>query len=368
MAGLYLHVPFCVRKCGYCDFVSEAGNSGSIPRFLDALHKEIGTASRLAFSESETVDSVFFGGGTPSLLEPDQVSGLLERIRRTFRLSGKPEATIEANPGTLSLDKLRGYRRAGVNRISLGVQSFSDRDLAVLGRIHKAGQGTEAFRMTRKAGFDNVGLDLIFGIPGQTEDAWKATLETAVSLSPEHVSAYSLTVHPRTPFSKRIAGGEIRMPDEDGIADLYRTGSAFLKSSGYEHYEISNFAKPGRRCRHNEGYWTFKPYLGFGPSAHSYAGGKRFWNTGNLKRYMDALSQGLSPVAGSERIGTAKRRLEAIALGLRRSEGVTLDLIGKGAGRICDLELEGIALLEGGSLKLTEKGLLLADAVAADLA
>jgi oxygen-independent coproporphyrinogen-3 oxidase len=332
------------------------------------LRAEIGLASGCAFAENETVDSVFFGGGTPSLLDPATVLDLLECMRKTFRFSERPEITIEANPGTLTLEKLRGYRNAGVNRISLGVQSFSDGDLRMLGRIHCAKQGKEAFRLSRKAGFENIGLDLIFGIPGQTLDAWEGTLETAISLSPEHVSAYALTLHPGTPFARRIRAGEVSMPEEDFTAGLFQKTADALALAGYEHYEVSNFALPKKRCRHNEGYWTFRPYLGFGPSAHSYADGKRFWNTGILNRYMEVLSQGLPPVAGSERIGPAQRKLEALALGLRRREGVDVGLIGKRVSRIPDLVREGIALLDGGSLKLTEKGLLLADAVAADLA
>jgi oxygen-independent coproporphyrinogen-3 oxidase len=368
MAGLYLHIPFCVRKCGYCDFYSEGGKSEAVPSFLNGLHKEISLAIDGPFANNETVETVFFGGGTPSLLEAESVSCLLDRIRRTFRLSDKPEITIEGNPGTLSLDKLRGYRQAGVNRISLGVQSFSEDDLRMLGRIHGTKEGLEAVHLSRKAGFDNLGLDLIFGIPGQTSDSLNRTLEMAVSFSPEHLSVYALTVHPGTPFAKRIGSGKIRMPDEDDIEDQYQRTSDFLKSFGYEHYEISNFSKYGRRCRHNEGYWTFKPYLGLGPSAHSYANGKRFWNVADLKQYVYILSRNRLPISGTETIGPARHRLEAVALGLRRREGISLEWISRHETRIIDLVRNDIASVENGMLKLTERGFLLADAVAADLA
>ncbi len=368
MPQIYLHIPFCVRKCGYCDFYSEAAVSGELPSFLDALHREINLRSVDPSGRAETVETVFFGGGTPSLLKPESIEGLLERIRRVFRMAPKAEISIEVNPGTVTAEDLRGYRAAGVNRISLGVQSFSDADLAMLGRIHSAEDGRRAVRAAREAGFRNLGLDLIFGIPGQTPDRWENTLETALSFAPDHLSAYALTVHPHTPFGRRVQGGEWTLPGEDELTAMFRNASERLTAAGYEHYEVSNFALPGLRCRHNEGYWTFRPYLGFGPSAHSFAGGKRFWNVADLREYTDRLSRNQLPVAGTERIGGNKRRLEAIALGLRRREGVLLEWIGEKKDRIASLVDEGIALVEDGSLKLTEKGFLLADAVAAELA
>lgn len=383
MAGLYLHIPFCVRKCGYCDFYSEDGKIGELPSFLDALHGEITLHSDGPFSRAETVETVFFGGGTPSLLDPGCVEDLLERIRRTFRLSDSPEITLEANPGTVDHDRLRGYRDAGVNRISLGVQSFSDADLQVLGRLHTSAAGAEAVRAARQAGFGNVGLDLIFGIPGQTPADWEATVRTALSFAPEHLSAYALTVHPRTPLGRRIRSGEIAEPGEEILTAMFRNTADLLIAAGYDHYEVSNFAMPGRQCRHNLGYWTFLPYLGLGPSAHSFTEGKRFWNVANLRDYTDRLNKNRLPVSGAERIGRDRQRLEAIALGLRCREGVLLDWIGKkdnlpqalshqafGLREVMIQRLieEGIALIENGSLKLTEKGFLLADAVAAELA
>jgi oxygen-independent coproporphyrinogen III oxidase len=420
MSQIYLHIPFCVRKCGYCDFYSEDRRTGDLPAFLNALHSEIRLYSGFSFDASETsalprleqpkvtrnfnhgrrkwrgnqpvaaapkareklqrtgdsnkalgataIDSVFFGGGTPSLLSAGSVADLLDSIRRSFALSPDPEISIEANPGTLTQDLLRGYRDAGVNRISLGAQSFSDHDLAALGRIHSSEDCVRSARMIRDAGFDNLGLDLIFGIPGQTLDGWETTLRTALSLAPEHLSAYSLTVHPHTPFGRRAAAGEWQPAGEDDLAAFFCLGMDLTAAAGYEHYEVSNFSKPGFRCRHNEGYWTFEPYLGFGPSSHSFTGGKRFWNVADVSEYMERLSRNISPVAGSETIDRARRRLEAIALGLRRREGVLLDWIGEKRDTIPVLIEEGIALIENGSLKLTEKGFLLADAVAAELA
>jgi oxygen-independent coproporphyrinogen III oxidase len=368
MAGLYLHIPFCVRKCGYCDFYSEDGKRGELPRFLDALHLEIRLHSEGRFARAETVDTVFFGGGTPSLLDPASVEDLLGIIGRTFHLSDSPEITIEANPGTVDADRLRGFHAAGVNRISLGIQSFSDSDLLVLGRLHASGEAAEAITEARRAGFDNLGLDLIFGIPGQTPADWEATLRTALSFGPEHVSAYALTVHPGTPLGRRIHGGEMAEPGEEVMTAMFRRTSDLLIPAGYDHYEVSNFARPGKRCRHNLGYWTFMPYLGFGPSAHSFTERKRFWNVSDLVDYTDRLELNRLPVEGSERIGRDKKRLEAIALGLRCSEGVLLDWIGKKENLIPPLVEEGIARVENGSLKLTEMGFLLADAVAAELA
>jgi oxygen-independent coproporphyrinogen-3 oxidase len=383
MAGLYLHIPFCVRKCGYCDFYSEDGKAGELPSFLEALHAEITLHSKEHFALTETVETVFFGGGTPSLLDPGSFGGLLESIGRTFRLADSPEITIEANPGTVDGDRLRRFRDAGVNRISLGVQSFSDAELGMLGRMHSSAGAAEAVEASRRAGFANVGLDLIFGIPGQTSKDWEGTVRTALSFDPEHVSAYALTVHPGTPLGRRIHGGEISEPDEEALTAMFQITSDLLLSAGYEHYEVSNFARPGKRCRHNMGYWTFQPYLGLGPSAHSFTGKKRSWNVASLEEYSESIRRGALPVEGSERIGRERRRLEAIALGLRCVEGVRLDWIGKKnnlpqaeglmaesqrAAAVQRLIEDGIARIENGSLKLTERGFLLADAVAAELA
>jgi oxygen-independent coproporphyrinogen III oxidase len=365
MAGVYLHIPFCARKCGYCDFFSVQERRDDIPSFLALLHDEIRMASA---DGPEAVDTVYFGGGTPSLLEPRSVGELVAAIRGRFRLEPGAEITLEANPGTVDEDRLAAYRREGVNRISLGVQSFSDENLAALGRIHTAGQATQAVREARAAGFKNISLDLMFGIPGQTPAQFRDTLETAADLDPEHVSVYALTLHPGTPLWGSVRRRAVSIPDDDGFADLYDLACRILSRRGFEHYEVSNFAAPGMRCRHNEGYWTFRPYRGFGPSAHSFTGTERFWNISNLDGYRDAILEARLPVKGAERISPGRRRLEAVALGLRRKEGLSLEWVQEKESPIADLVRNGLVTIEDGCLRPTEKGFLLADAAAELLA
>jgi oxygen-independent coproporphyrinogen-3 oxidase len=314
------------------------------------------------------VDTVYLGGGTPSLLDPADAETILAEVRRRYRVSDGAEITLEVNPGTVDADRMAGFRAAGVNRVSIGAQSFSDPDLAILGRLHSAVEAEAAVHAARHAGFDNVGVDLIFGMHGQTADAFRYSLERAVSLDPEHVSVYALTVHDGTRFADRIRSGALILPDADCLADLASLAAALLCANGYEHYEVSNFAKPGKRCRHNEGAWTFEPYRGFGPSAHSFTGKVRFWNIADLDAYMAALAEGRLPIAGTERIGRGRRRLEVLAVGLRRVEGIGLEWISEKQAPVRDLVRDGLAVVGGGRLRLTEKGFLLADAIAAELA
>jgi oxygen-independent coproporphyrinogen III oxidase len=367
MAGIYLHIPFCGSKCGYCDFYSILERSGDIRSFRFLLLKEMEAAAAGRPLGGGPADTVFFGGGTPSLLAASEVGSLIEAVRSVFGLTGAAEVTLEANPGTLTPEKLSGYREAGVNRMSLGVQSFSDAELRLLGRSHTAADSISAIRMSREAGFANVGLDLLFGVPGQDAGSLRRSLDTALSLDPDHVSVYGLTVHEDTPFGERVRSGAVRMPSDEESADLFLLTSSVLTVAGFEHYEISNFAKPGMRCAHNEGYWTHAPYLGFGPSAHSFDGGVRRWNVSDLGEYSERIRSGSSPEAGREIIDGEKRRIEAVGLGLRRSEGVDLELCRPRPGAVEGWVRAGLAVREAGRLRLTARGFLLADEIAAEL-
>ena len=365
MAGIYLHIPFCGRKCGYCDFYSIPERSGDIRSFCFLLEREMRAFSGSASGFS--ADTIFFGGGTPSLLDASDVSSLLSSIRSGFLVSDRAEVTLEANPGTLSLSKLEGFLKAGVNRLSIGVQSFSDAELKLIGRSHTASDASSAVRQARAVGFDNIGVDILFGIPGQSVSDLRFTLDRTMELAPDHVSAYSLTVHEGTPFEERVRSGSVQMPSEEESADAFMLVSSVLTGAGYEHYEVSNYAKPGMRCRHNEGYWTHEPYLGFGPSAHSYYHGNRWWNVSDLDVYSVSVGSGLSPEAERETIDAERLRMEAIGLGLRRVEGVDLALCRNRPDLLEQWIQDGLAVVSDGRLRLTVRGFLLADEIAGEL-
>ena len=283
--SLYVHVPFCRSKCAYCDFNSYAGQEGLIPAYVDALLREAAAWSEAA----ETLDTVYLGGGTPSLLPLSQMERLMTGLHGSFTFAADAEVSLEANPESVDLPNLRGLRELGFNRLSIGVQSFDDRELRFLGRVHDTATAEAAYAAARQAGFANVSLDLIFGLPGQRPAQWRRSLEKALTLEPEHLSLYALTVEEETPLATRIAAGESRAPDEDAQAEMYAWSEEALALAGYEHYEISNWARPGRRCRHNLTYWQSDPYLGLGAGAHSYLGGCRFANEMRPDRYIERV-------------------------------------------------------------------------------
>ena len=323
MAGLYLHIPFCRAKCIYCDFYSET-ETHLLPAFLSALTREIDAyRNHPAFSKL-TFDTVYFGGGTPSLLAPEQVGGILQHLAQVFRFHEAPELSLEANPGTAPVERLAGYRTAGVNRLTLGVQSFDDEELRTLSRIHSSTEAVDAVEHARAVGFDNIGLDLIFGIPGQTPSSWRATLSQALRLAPEHLSIYGLTYEPNTPLWRQWQQGQIQRCAEEREREYFLLAAELLTAAGYEHYEISNYALPGKRSKHNQHYWDHSAYLGLGPSAHSFDGRRRLWNVPSLTGYIDAVERGAGAVAGSEDLTLSMRRTETLLLGLRRSDGVDL--------------------------------------------
>jgi len=367
MPSLYVHIPFCERKCAYCDFYS-LENIALKERFLAALEREIALAPDAGGSSP----TLYFGGGTPSLLSPGELARIMRALARRYPLAPGAEVTLEANPGTIMLEKLRAFRDLGVNRLSIGVQSLADGDLRFLGRIHDAGEAEACVALARRAGFANVSIDLIYALPGQTVAAWDATLRRALALRPDHVSAYGLIVEEGTPLARSVARGEITPSGEEAEAALYEHTMAVMRREGFEHYEVSSYARPGFRSRHNSAYWAGEAYTGFGPSAHSYvppAGdrpGARRANVAALGAYCDALGRGDLPVSMREELTAAQAANERIFLGLR-SGGVPLGAVG-GPARMAlagALAREGSAVMEGGMLRLTDRGYLLCDEIAA---
>ena len=362
MAGLYVHVPFCLKKCPYCDFASAPAASGSMWEWLQAVKKE--TSLRAPDWKSVRFDTLYFGGGTPSLLDPADVAKLMDLFSCSFQWERNPEITLEANPGTLSGTRLQDFRKAGINRISIGIQSFLDEELRLLGRLHDSAEAEASLARAFDSGFENVNADFIYGLPGQTLEHWRLTMEKAASFPLSHISAYSLTWSNKTELGRKIESGGVETPSETVQSDLFLWTSAFLASHGFQHYEISNFSLEGRRCRHNEGYWKGNPYLGLGPSAHSFTGRERYWNVGDTREYCRLLDLDLRPCSGSETLSRDDIRLETIALRLRTSEGLPLALI-QNKTDSCRIFLEnGLARIRGDRLVLTENGFLMADELA----
>ena len=361
MAGIYVHIPFCTRKCRYCDFYSVTGFGDLTADFLSALTTEVYLRSKSV--EDLCFDTLYIGGGTPSLLSSRELKRLLKVLNTLSTVRTEFEITIEVNPGTLSEEGLEQYREMGFNRVSIGVQSFNDDELSLLGRIHTGRVGAAIVESAQKS-FSNVNIDLIFGLPGQNSQEWERTLETTAALRPQHISAYMLSWSPRTPIGKQILEGALRRPEEEVSAECYLLTHDFLTHKGYDHYEISNFAMPGYRCRHNEGYWTGSPYIGLGPSAHSFLNGKRSWNTTDIQEYIFVLSQNRLPVNGEEYPDHEQRALEKLVLNLRRKEGIPLEYL-KGNGSCLEsLVHDDLARLNDDVLQLTPKGFLVADEVA----
>jgi oxygen-independent coproporphyrinogen-3 oxidase len=382
MASLYLHIPFCEHKCIYCDFYSIAPSTSKeeyrllIDKFLFALEMEI----RLCAINSrfhESVDTIFFGGGTPSLLHPSEVEKILNLISSHFSIQKDAEITLETNPGTVDKEKLCAFRSAGINRISLGIQSFNNDDLRFLTRIHTASEAKQCMKDVSAAGFENVSFDLIFSLPNQTLPKWKYNLEQAIDLQPVHISCYSLIVEPETSLFRMVQTGQIAAPGTDSDAELYEFTIDFLTSHGFKQYEVSNFArsdapdKPNFKCRHNLNYWNHSNYLGFGPSAHSFWKDKRWWNTSDITAYIEQLNRHALPLSGAENLSAVQLMEETIFLGLR-SEGIDLEQFQIQYARdflteykliITDLIQFGYALLDGGRFRLTAKGYVVCDEI-----
>lgn len=374
-AGIYIHIPFCRSRCSYCDFATGMYESSLAERYVQALAKEI---RGFEVTDNEEIDTIYFGGGTPSLLSPAQVERILSAINQRFRVATGAEVTMEMNPGELPLEVLREFRRLGINRASFGAQTFADRDLKRLGRTHTAADIAQTFRYLREAGFDNVSFDLISGLPGQTLQAWSGNLDRALSLRPEHLSLYLLEVHEGTPLADQIKRSARPQPDDDLAAEMYRLMVEKVCAAGYRHYEISNFSQPEYESRHNTKYWTGAPYYGFGCSAHSYDGRARRWaNERATVRYVELIESAQSPVIETIHLSEDDKRSESVFLGLRMLSGISLneyqqrfgtDLREDHAGEIDRLSEAGLIELDDNLLKLTSTGALLSNEVFARLA
>ena len=318
---LYLHIPFCVKKCAYCDFLSfpsgqelQRQYAKRLMEDIDCMGKEYGDIP---------VDTIFIGGGTPSVPESRLIVDLMEHVNRAFQISDGAEISMEANPGTVTREKLKEYRRAGINRISFGLQSANDRELKLLGRIHTWAEFLESFALAREGGVTNLNIDLMSALPGQTCESWKDTLKRVTDLEPEHISAYSLIIEEGTPFGEKYGSEEGRklLPDEDSEREMYHETKRFLRECGYERYEISNYAKPGRECRHNIGYWTGVPYLGLGLGASSYMNGSRFAVSSDMQQYLEEKPGTFTDV---EKLTKKDMEEEFFYVGLRMTAGVSL--------------------------------------------
>jgi oxygen-independent coproporphyrinogen-3 oxidase len=358
---LYVHIPFCARICPYCAFYKERGDSSQTQRFCDAMLRESEIVGEQFPLEIETI---FFGGGTPTALTSSQLEFLLGGMRDRFDLSRLTEWTLEANPGSVSPRKAALLHQMGVTRISLGVQSWDDELLQLLGREHNAAQAETSFQILRDAGFANISIDLMFGLPGQTLEQWKSDLAKAIALAPDHISTYCLTYEEDTDFFLRHASGEFR-EDPESDAHFLETAMETLEAAGYQHYEISNYARPGFASSHNRGYWAGHDYLGIGPSAFSTVGMQRWQNVCDYRAYSDRVLAGLSPIESTEALTPEMKRTERIALSLRTREGISQQELQSWPNESRQFIDLGLLREANGNFVLTPRGKLLADSVAA---
>ena len=365
--GLYVHIPFCRAKCSYCAFVSQVCDPSVQHSYVAALCREI-TAAGGDFSVP--ADTVFFGGGTPTLLPAADLARILQAIRKTFSLADDAEISLEANPGTVDVASLKALRQAGFNRLSLGVQSFDDQVLRGIGRIHRAAEAAQAVGMARSAGFENISMDLMFGLPRQSVDSWRETLARAVMLEPDHISAYGLKLEEETPLAVLVASGQAALPSEGDEEAMYDWLNEFLPQQGLARYEISNYARPGRECRHNLKYWRTLPYRGFGVAAHSFDGTARFANTEELSRYIARMVAGESAEEFRETLADPDRMAEYVFLALRTTAGLSASdfkvrfrcsFTDYYAVAIAELKKSGLLANEKEQWRLTEKGLKLSN-------
>ena len=367
-AGLYIHIPFCRSKCNYCDFYSIT-SLHQIPDFLKALEREMEIYRQVL----GRFDTLYIGGGTPSVLTTRDFAGILSQIDKTFCLSSDTEITVEVNPADVDRKYLESLRQLGVNRLHIGVQSFDEKVLSFLERRHTKSQAVRAIESAQKAGFDNMGLDLIYGVPGQDRQSWIDNLSLAVSFDVAHLSCYQLTVEPRTPLGIRRQRGEFSLPGEEIQHDLFMATSETLEDAGYVHYEVSNFAKGlSAASRHNQKYWNHTPYLGLGPAAHSFRNNRRWWNHRSVNQYIRDLGRGKAPVEGAETLTGKQLQMEALCLGLRTKKGIHLtdfsaryqcDLLSENGGILATLGEAELVEIKDGYLCPTRCGLAVADSL-----
>lgn len=378
-AGVYLHIPFCRSRCSYCDFATGMFESGLADRYVNALVKEIAEWSEV--DAPMPVDTIFFGGGTPSLLTPSQIERILKAVQGRFEMIDGAEVTLELNPGDggesplARQETMREFRRAGINRASFGAQSFDDRELKQLGRTHSSDDIAATLEHLRAGGFDNISFDLIAGLPGQTLSGWRTNLAEALKLRPDHLSLYLLDVHEGTPLAEQIRSGMRPMPDDDLAGEMYQLMLDKVTAAGYQHYEISNFCLPGFESRHNTKYWAGAPYYGFGCSAHSFDGGRRRWaNERDMSRYAELIEQEKTPIVERTDLNEDEVRSESIFLGLRLMCGLNLadyrkrfgaDLLDVYNSDINRLVEAGLIVVDEGLMRLTRRGALLSNEVMA---
>jgi oxygen-independent coproporphyrinogen III oxidase len=369
--GFYLHVPFCVQRCHYCSFNTAPLEAGQMDPYLSALHAELDLLAAPGWARDVTLGTVFLGGGTPSLLEPEALATVLEHLRTCWSLAADAEITVECNPESVTREQLARYRAAGVTRVSLGVQALDDAVLARLGRLHDARGARAAFDAAREAGCDDVSVDLMYGLPGLTAETWAAGVEGVLDWKPDHVSAYALTLDGGSPWG---AAGVQDLPDEDTVVAQYWALARTAGERGFEHYEVSNYARPGHRARHNLGYWRAGEYLAAGPGACGFIGGVRWGNIKPLSRWRAAIAVSTLPVETAERLTPRQRLAERLILGLRTSDGVPLGWLDERmAGdaalsrRIEEWQRAGHLSLDEDRARLTESGFLVSDALFVDL-
>ena len=365
--GLYIHLPFCLSKCDYCDFVSYTGRESLMADYVKGLAEEYHLYRDIV--SQATIGTVYLGGGTPSLLSSDLIAAVLA-IPMSDLGRGQVEITMEANPGTLDEDKLAAFLAHGGTRLSLGVQSHDDAVLRELGRAHTAEEARSAAVQARKSGVSRINLDLIYGLPGQTLQGWRRTLEFALSLAPDHLSLYSLELHPGTPMAQRVSAGLLTLPDEDLGRGMMESAGEILTADGFLRYELASYARPGAECLHNLNYWRNGSYLGLGAAAHSRWHGKRWFNHADPESYLAAVHQGVRPVHGTETLGAREDLLETVMLGIRLREGLDLEVFPRRFGQTASelflggleaLSADGLLETAGTRLRLTEEGVYLAD-------
>ena len=366
--GLYLHIPYCLHKCGYCDFNSHPENRKESIHYIDALLKELRSYAKKEY----TVTSVFMGGGTPTILLPSQLKQILNTVQQGFNLTSDCEITIEANPATIKLQSLQEIHKAGYNRISIGVQSFDQKELQLLERVHGEKEIHSTVHRARSANFENLSMDLIFALPGQTIEKWQSNLKQAIAKNPDHLSTYNLTIEPATAFFKLHKRGKLILPNEDIQLEMYETTIRTLKDAGYQHYEISNFAKPGMESQHNINYWNNGEYIGVGAGASSYLNGERFKNTNLPSNYIREIKAKKNAIESRERLEPIHAMGETLMLGLRMLKGVSVDaferrfqvsfqkVYGKVLAPLLNQEL---ITYNQNRIALSRKGLLLANSV-----
>lgn len=371
LSGIYLHIPFCATRCHYCNFATGGYESDIARRYVAALIEEIGRA-RFEDTSMRSVDTIYLGGGTPTTLSIDQLAAILDACRKTFDVTTDAEITCEANPGSIDLDYLKDLRTAGINRLSFGVQSFDDGELQMIGRTHSSEEAREAVRLARQAGFQNVSIDLIAGLPEQTMATWRRNLDEAFALEPDHISVYMLELYKDAPLLHRVERGELRAIDEELTVEMYFALKDEAEKRGFDHYEISNWALPGAESRHNLKYWTGAPYMAYGVSAAGYDGISRWSNTRNIHEYLDKIECGQSAVMENMSLDDDDKQSESIFLKLRLKGGVDLnehrlrfgvDVRSRYGEEIDRLLDAGLIEFDGDRMRISRKGLVLANEV-----